>query len=1349
MKKRKQFIALLLTAVLVGSNAAFVRAASDASALLTGTDTEASAEDSNEEIAVMADSTGDPISLMKGEIKELTTDLNGTVTWTSADTAVATVENGTVTGVALGKTTVTASDGNNTETFEVSVNELQYFDTNIFDYKEATPNTVSGGVTYYENLEGAVYLKAEDLKNATSGWGEIAFGYCGACKSDGYDEPTGILPEMDDTRFVVTYETSFSMHADGSATVAVPEGTNYFSAVAAVNQCMTWDGPGMTFKVTVKGGEKDGQIYTYVVGVDNGYAFRSLPVDINVTGATELKLEISKKTEDPFDEGNGYDHGVWADAKFTADHVDQATRMGVKPIENDDAVGSINDFTYELDTNTAGGLYFTNGYDLGDYEIQGDQNYWTGSNGGVFPGIAKEALNGSAIEFNYVEPGLFTLTANSAKDVFSNVQFPFVVDPEGYYTFDSTKMDAAFNDGIGENGAKLNWYGTAANFDWVSQTGGDKTGFFPFNDTKGEDYYDDSLNYWFGMSMAVDFYMLNGGYMDTGKNEPITFDFSGDDDVWVYIDGKQVMDLGGIHDMASGSINFGEDTIKITPADGNTTIATISDILGSDWVNDDGIHSLQVFYLERGKGASNLKIKFNLPQKDQLVVEKVYDNTAAEGEDAEELLDKEFTFQVTQDDKPYAKAKYALFEHGAMIDKNRTTDANGQLTLKYGQRAVFSLEMPRADSHTYIIEELFEEEGFTSTWDTAKNNVQTDSGDGTRGPETLIGAKPVYQRTNVDVYRYTFHNYRNTVLRDDTVVIDYGKEIDVNVFENDEVYAARTINLSETTNTNGAFTGKGEIVAFTPNRFMNQVETANYNVTDVHGQKQSATVTVIPATTVYYEDDFPGVTFSGDWEMVESDSTSAGKVQDDGTVGSGNNYGYDSTYDGDLYYSGGSAHYIQAAANDVQASFTFTGTGFDIVSRTDNATGLIRVVVSDEQGNKVYSKMIDTVYRTEGEILYQIPVINYTELNYGTYTVTVYVAPSNTMTENCTFYLDALRIYNPLGFDNDTANKAYETDKEKDLYTKEIRNLLIEQGELSSFEEGFVYVDLEDCVGDLQQYINQGPNNEVYLKNMDAVCTTLTTEDGIAPSSVQVGAKAPNGASYMEVGLVNDLVYDEDSESDHIEFYAFSGAIEVGTATDMYYDLADMNWSYVDEEGKEVPVAWEDLELDWEAGVPVYIIGLGDNDESNDWTDDSEDMVIDKEIMSLTYLKTTGREVKCQVSNETLSLLSAVRAMYFEEEKADTLTIYSAESDKTAYSRMQTMKFAIVTSSDVTKLELKRDNLKQILLKTKKTDNGDGTITWNITACTPILKGNYTYNVYAYNSVGEKSEPAAVSVKVK
>lgn len=729
--------------------------------------------------------------------------------------------------------------------------------------------------------------------------------------------------------------------------------------------------------------------------------------------------------------------------------------------------------------------------------------------------------------------------------------------------------------------SKIEGYASAqeeTEFSKVGQTNGDKSGFFPFNDTNGASTYSDDLNYWFGMSMSVDFYMLNGGYMDTAHTEPITFDFSGDDDVWIYIDGKLVLDMGGIHDMATGSIDFGTGWITLTPANGETERTRLSSILGEGWVNDNGIHSLQIFYMERGEGASNLKVKFNLPQKDQLIVEKQFDNTSASESEREELLKENFTFQLKRDDtegnlQNYAEAVYALFENGAMIGRNLTTDSEGKFTLKYNQRAVFSLEMPRPDSHYYQVSEIEPGQEYTAAWDTSTNNAQTGSGEGTEAQQTFIGAKKEYLRTNVD---------------------------------------------------------------------------------------------------------------------------------------------------------------IQAKDNEVQASFTFTGTGFDIISRTDNETGIIRAVVTNAEGKKVYSKMVDTVYQTEGEALYQIPVINCTDLEYGTYTVTISAAPANALTERCTFYLDALRIYNPLGSDNDTANGAYDADDEKDLYTKEIRNLLIEQGSLSSTDEGFVYVDLEDYVGDLQQYREQGPNNEVYLSGDDGVCTTVKTADGQAPDSVQIGAKASNGKAYMSIGIGLD--------SKGVNM-AWSEDIALSTATDMYYDLTDMTWTYSDEDGNDVIAKWDDLPLDWENGVPVYIGGLGNPESEEESAADA--------VISLTYLKTTGKEVSCVVNPETMNILKNIRAELLGSDQGGGLKIYSAEPKKNTYNRNTTMNFIITTGADAAEMKAVLDGKEQKVLKTITDTNADGTVTWTLTVRAPRQKGEYTYNVYASDSAGNQSEPSNISVKVK
>ena len=83
----------------------------------------------------------------------------------------------------------------------------------------------------------------------------------------------------------------------------------------------------------------------------------------------------------------------------------------------------------------------------------------------------------------------------------------------------------------------------------------DSNGFFPFNaGTEGE-----APKYHFGMNFNTTFNMTQNGKTNTG--EDIIFEFTGDDDIWIYIDGKLVIDLGGIHDPISASINFASDTI--------------------------------------------------------------------------------------------------------------------------------------------------------------------------------------------------------------------------------------------------------------------------------------------------------------------------------------------------------------------------------------------------------------------------------------------------------------------------------------------------------------------------------------------------------------------------------------------------------------------------------------------------------------------------------------------------------------------------------------------------------------------------------------------------------------------
>ena len=128
-----------------------------------------------------------------------------------------------------------------------------------------------------------------------------------------------------------------------------------------------------------------------------------------------------------------------------------------------------------------------------------------------------------------------------------------------------------------------------------------------------------TTDYYFGMEMDSGFYQYNGGVDDNGQ--AITFEFNGDDDMWVYIDGVLVLDMGGCHDARSGSINFQTGVVKVQNVD-DTSLYEMFEAAGKEdevkWnadkttFADSTSHTIKVYYMERGGGASNLKLKFNL-----------------------------------------------------------------------------------------------------------------------------------------------------------------------------------------------------------------------------------------------------------------------------------------------------------------------------------------------------------------------------------------------------------------------------------------------------------------------------------------------------------------------------------------------------------------------------------------------------------------------------------------------------------------------------------------------------------------------------------------------------------------
>ena len=155
--------------------------------------------------------------------------------------------------------------------------------------------------------------------------------------------------------------------------------------------------------------------------------------------------------------------------------------------------------------------------------------------------------------------------------------------------------------------------------------------FFPFN-SSAEGMKASQLNYGFAMKLEVNFRLTEDGTIinSAGEEAPIEFNFSGDDDIWIFIDGKLALDIGGGHGEVSGYLNFADkiayvDGVKDTNASGGWTAKTNNFTL--EGKNTD-THTLTMFYMERGIWESNMYISFNFPDENNLEVQKTVDDSA-------------------------------------------------------------------------------------------------------------------------------------------------------------------------------------------------------------------------------------------------------------------------------------------------------------------------------------------------------------------------------------------------------------------------------------------------------------------------------------------------------------------------------------------------------------------------------------------------------------------------------------------------------------------------------------------------------------------------------------------------
>lgn len=465
---------------------------------------------------------------------------------------------------------------------------------------------------------------------------------------------------------------------------------------------------------------------------------------------------------------------------------------------------------------------------------------------------------------------------------------------------------------------------------------------------------------------------------------------------------------------------------------------------------------------------------------------------------------------------------------------------------------------------------------------------------------TLQGLEPQYRYSKYTIVGFERKDGKNvwiyyTFTREHTYVIDFGlplkiKFSDFGVTNDADI---KTVSLWEKEivhenkglyGTANVITGstEGKYVLYTLDKPLDKNITiplyVKFNQRGDNDKPQLFTANIIPATNVYYEDSFAkftdgsGTAKDAKWTIVKNDGGPLNEQQQKDSytnqaleaLGQENHnpYGYDPAYDSCTMFSMGSARKV-TVTNDMAkdgvvwptAQFTFKGTGFDIISLTDNTSGAIFVdVVNKETGKKEKSVFVDNYYgytydATNGwqpstsnkpNALYQIPVIAVRGLDYDEHNVVIKVAYSEYFDHTANkgsynFWLDAVRVYDPMGKSENTGNTYGQDGEAYPQYIK-LRSELAANNGTVGVNGKLLFIDGKENAS-ISEYANYGPNNEVYLANGQAITFKLTGNlDKIA--AVQIGAKSPNS---NETNKANMVIGDSNKQ--------------LSTATEMYYDI--------------------------------------------------------------------------------------------------------------------------------------------------------------------------------------------------
>lgn len=931
---------------------------------------------------------------------------------------------------------------------------------------------------------------------------------------------------------------------------------------------------------------------------------------------------------------------------------------------------------------------------------------------------------------------------------------------------DAYKSIVLTDDGSGIYSFEAGYSGTKKDVQYDRESGtiyngtnvGDESGFYPLENLGYEQPGLLTTTSAVGATHNGGFTLRGESQFVYNKDSNLYFTFTGDDDVYMYINGVLALDLGGAHGRNSKTVELNKlDATKYGLKEGQVATFTF-------------------FYMERCSDASTFGIKTNmeLVQRAINVEKKAYDTSyGAEYADGASIS--------TTTDNPTTVAYDLILTNKGNTDMHQIsfTDQDTQ-----GGTAAFGYDVTNPyvnDSNTATVTLgqlstylIYVTDGDNVVESTRKTLTTLNELSEEVGKVTLAPGQSLHVRFLTATFKVpnaTIQDYTNTVhataytkgetqpLEDDashelysynandtgrTYVVDFGLPLEIHsIFD-----ATAQNNIGDVSYNPGKNNLKYGTVVVKPDRYnttltytrtadktIDGAETIVLDVQYTMGSNKvtlEKTLTIIPASNVYYEDslaaftDGTGAALGADWKLVDNNGNEGATEDTTATqaleqLGSSGIYGKDDAYNSSSMLSMGTAHKVTVTSemlakwekNDTTsawptAQFTFKGTGFDIISLTNNKSGAIFVDVyagSKAEGTAEKKYVVNNYYgytyengewivkQNASDTLYQIPVMKITDLAYGEHTVVIKVAYSeyfDTASKNeYSFWLDAIRVYNPMGKDYD-----YTADNEGYPQYIKLRDELAKTAETN---KGVVFID-GAANASIADYANFGPNNEVYLMKGQAISFKVPENDKIA--SIQIGAKAPNGNTTMTVTGTNDKALATEALS---------------TATEMYYQIAN-------------------------AGEQFTITNTGDG------------------ILSLTNLKITfndknHKEVTLEemTAKEQANAVAMVQALF-----TAPVATFSPETFQADWGRAvragKRATLTVKTSADVESITVDGQSITSYTTRTQRTGWGwwSPKVTYHVFTYTITAPAQTTdYAVCAVNAEGTASEAVTATLTVR